>query len=240
MGLACAALVTATPGRARACSCRAATLAERLERADAVFEGRVLSVTRVPPPAGRDAPGAGALRAEVEVVQTWKGADRERVTVVTAEAGARCGVELTAGRSYLVFASADEDALATGLCDGTRLREDAEDDVAALGAGVTPVDIAPGADEAPGRGGSGAGRGRRAGRDEADGDAPRRAEPSLRERRRGARTIPPGSGGCAGCAVAGRSVSACLALGLAVGLASGLAARRAARGGLHGRRRVSP
>jgi hypothetical protein len=196
-------------------------VSERLARADAVFEGRVVAVTHAASHGDREPPGA--LRASVEVVQTWKGADRERVVVTTSASGETCGVELEVGRSYLFFATTSGDLLVTSLCDGTRPREQTDDDVAELGAGVTPVDIEPGPTHAGDRSRRGASRTLAAGQPGAvDVRAGRRLEASLRERRRGvAATPPPGSGGCAGCAVTvhGRGLAqrlGTLALGVAV------------------------
>jgi len=132
-----------TESRAAACSCLPGTPESQLAAATAVFEGRVVSIVR------RGDPEVGPARLEVtfEVVQTWKAANVERIIVSTASDSAACGIHFEQGRSYLVYAQAgDGDALVAGLCGGTALREDSNAAVAAMGAGVTPVDVT---DEAP-------------------------------------------------------------------------------------------
>jgi hypothetical protein len=199
-----AMVVALWTARARACSCAQEPASKRLAQVDAVFEGRVLAVTRVAPSTGPDEPGAGALRAAVEVVRTWKGANHKRVTVMTPESGSECGVGLEAGRSYLFFATGKRDVFITGLCDGTRVREQADMDVAELGPGVTPSAEDPG----------------------------RPSEPAPREPRGGASTSPaPGSGGCAGCVASasgqpGGVASARTAMLAAISLAAATRMRR--------------
>jgi hypothetical protein len=135
--VAVAALLGA-PRAARACSCAETNLAARRDAAAAVFEGRVHAITRE----GNAEVGPARLRVTLEVVQTWKGADSEEIVVTTMSDSAACGVPFEEGRSYLVFATSDEaGALVAGLCGGTTLREQADGDVAALGAGVTPVEV---------------------------------------------------------------------------------------------------
>lgn len=131
------------PRPARACTCSPETPEAQLAAATAVFEGRVVSIERE----GAPEVGPARLRVTFEVVQTWKAANVERLIVTTASDEAACGVAFEQGRSYLVYAIAGSGgALAAGLCGGTTLRESADATVAALGAGVTPVDIT---DEAP-------------------------------------------------------------------------------------------
>jgi hypothetical protein len=103
-----------------------------------VFEGRVRAIARE----GSAEVGPARLAVTLEVVQTWKGADAEEVVVMTMTDSAACGVPFEQGRSYLVFAASDASgALSAGLCGGTKPREESDEDVAALGAGVTPVDV---------------------------------------------------------------------------------------------------
>lgn len=142
----------APPGRAAACSCVQVSPTHALEEHDAVFEGRVVAVDAPSDPSGRRV-------ATFEVVQQWKGVERERVVVSTAAAGSLCGVGFEEGTSWLVYADRTGGELSTGLCSRTRRIEDAEEDLAALGAGVVPIEIT-GADEveepaptAPSRGG---------------------------------------------------------------------------------------
>lgn len=137
--------------RAHACSCMAIDPATAFRQADAVLEGRVSQVEPV---------GQRALRVTLEVVQSWKGVDAEEVVVETASNSAACGVSFAVATSWLVYATRDGDVLRAGLCSRTARIEDAQDDLAALGAGVVPVDVGPddeveadAPDEPPARGG---------------------------------------------------------------------------------------
>lgn len=133
-----AGTLLAAPSAARACSCEASDVAAHSDAATAVFEGRVRAISR----SGDPEVGPTRLTVTFEVVQTWKGADAEVLVVTTMSDSAACGVPFEEGRSYLVFAaSGAEGVLVAGLCGGTTLREQADADVAALGAGVTPVNV---------------------------------------------------------------------------------------------------
>lgn len=129
-------VASTVPAPARACSC-AHDAPVRLPahrafaRSDAVFEGRVVDVEYGP---------EGDRRATLDVVQQWKGVDHERVVVTTSER-MRCGIPFAVGTSWLVYARRIGDELTTGSCWRTRPVEEAQEDLAALGAGVVPVDI---------------------------------------------------------------------------------------------------
>ncbi|MGE0788571.1 MAG: hypothetical protein AB7S26_23065 [Sandaracinaceae bacterium] len=133
-----ASLLASRP--ASACSCMAAPPArEALEAADAVFEGRVVSIE-----------DEGPMRAVTfEVVQYWKGADQERIVVRTGASSAACGIAFEVDTSWLIYAEQRPDGLGTGLCSRTRRIEEAENDLAVLEAGVVPVEITE-ADEVEG------------------------------------------------------------------------------------------
>jgi hypothetical protein len=129
---------------AAACSCVAATPAEHLARADAVFLGTVTE-RRVPDSGSSAAPAVYV----VEVSRVYKGRVAATQEVVTAVSGASCGLELPARGQALFFASrrptADGDLrpgqLAGSLCDGTRAGAGMP---AAFGAGTAPGNV-PGA-----------------------------------------------------------------------------------------------
>jgi len=136
--LVAVSVTVAAPRTARACSCEPSDLAARRDAATAVFEGRVRAIARE----GSAEVGPARLRVTLEVVQTWKGADAEEVVVMTTTDASACGVPFTVGHSFLVYAASDDTgALVAGLCGGTKPREESDEDVAALGAGVTPVDV---------------------------------------------------------------------------------------------------
>lgn len=104
------------------------------EQAASVFEGRVHSIEG---PEGSG--GAEPLVVTLDVVRTWKGADAERVTVRTPASSAACGYAFEQGRSYLVYTHQVDGAEHVSLCSRTQPIEQAEEDLAAMGEGVTPV-----------------------------------------------------------------------------------------------------
>jgi hypothetical protein len=121
------------PRSALACSCVQAPPETAFAEHDAVFEGRVAQLSTQ----------GDALVATFEVVQHWKGIEHESAIVRTPSSSAACGVSFEVGTSWLVYADREGGLLTTGLCSRTRRIEDAEEDVAALGAGVVPIDIRP-------------------------------------------------------------------------------------------------
>ena len=130
LGLVVLAFFVGTTQRAHACSCNMPEASAALQASAAVFEGRVLS-TRVV---------GDRLEATFRVTQAWKGIDTEEVVVGTISHESMCGVPFTEGSVWLVYAESAEGMFHTGLCHRTRLRAEADEDVQAFGAGVTPVD----------------------------------------------------------------------------------------------------
>lgn len=123
------------------CSCiPPAAPREALGQADAVFAGRVVSVTE----RREEDPGhPGGPHLEVRIVpqRRWKGAPTDTVVVRTADNSAACGYPFEAGGEYLVYA-AGEDALRVVSCSRTRLLAQAGEDLAALGApAVTRIPV---------------------------------------------------------------------------------------------------
>lgn len=145
-------LLVADP--AHACSCVPIDPRQAFERADAVFEGRVLEIERATDP-------TSPIRVTLAVVQHWKGIDTERAVLETSAGGtAACGVPFEVHTSWLVYAAREGGALTASLCSRTSRIEDAREDLAALGAGVVPVEVGPedeverrAPDEPPARGG---------------------------------------------------------------------------------------
>ncbi|MFI5306821.1 MAG: hypothetical protein ACHQ53_05690 [Polyangiales bacterium] len=117
--------------KAAACECPSLTPLEAYEQADAVFEGRVIEVAQ----ARGDVEGVHRVR--LSVVRAWKGVRDETVELLAAPA---CGSELTANESYFVYASAQGGKLALGECSRTRPMPQADEDLRALGMGVTTFD----------------------------------------------------------------------------------------------------
>lgn len=134
-----AVFLVAKPSCVFACSCLApGSPAEELAKSQAVFAGKV--VERTP----NVVDGANPVMVTFEVSQAWKGAPNKTVRVTTPGSSASCGVDLTPGQEYLVYAGSDEaGGLQVTLCSRTNLLSSAADDVAALGAGQAPADDMP-------------------------------------------------------------------------------------------------
>src|SRR3989338_25386 len=120
-----------------ACSCiMPGTVAEEVERADAVFTGTVIAV---------DTPIYGAyVFPDVEVTFTvqkyWKGVFSEPLVIHTGQGGGDCGFDFEEGESYLVYASyldqldpyayldQGRNLLHANICSRTAVLSDAEED----------------------------------------------------------------------------------------------------------------
>ncbi len=129
------ALPVRTEG-AWACSCGPTTDAEALGRNGAVFLGELV---------GRKEPtvvlsSADDVRLVFAVERVFKGEVHATQSVVTAQDGASCGLEITGPGPHLIFGrprgtSTEIDA---GLCDGSRAVA-AEPVPEAFGAGTAPI-----------------------------------------------------------------------------------------------------
>jgi MYXO-CTERM domain-containing protein len=190
IALAGAALLAALAVRAsvaEACSC-VPPPEPRLEmqRSGAVFIGTVTSIE----------PAGGAVRVELSVDRSFKGARDGAFTVRTAADAATCGFPFAEGESYLVYTwrPPDGDEHGVSLCGRSRPLERAGDDVAALEALVASTDGAHGSGDPD---------------EDAQGAPLAPAAPKTAPR----------AGGCAGCAAAnddlpwGAAVLALLVLG---------------------------
>ena len=150
LAAACCLLLLLGASPARACKCAPHSVPEALSEAEAVFEGRVISIEDEANPAQ---PGVLRKRVTLNIVRVWKDLeDVETVTVTTNAESAACGYPFERNQSYLVYASRTDDALSVHSCSRTRPMADASEDLAQLGGGVTPVHVAPaqpGADAGP-------------------------------------------------------------------------------------------
>lgn len=142
---------------ASACSCVGLTDEQALTGHDAAFTGTLVEV--ITPP-GDTSSSSDPERFVFEVDDVVKGTVFTRQSVVTAQNGASCGLEISGPGPYLVFASEDavltsgavDGELYSNLCSGTR----------ALAGGVLPASLGATSDPLPGAspigdGGSGAG-----------------------------------------------------------------------------------
>ena len=121
-----AGLFVASP--AAACSCVGGTTQHFLDRADAVFTGRLVSREEPSGPIVSSADPAVHLFA---VESVFKGSVQDRQVVVSPMSGATCGLELAGAGPFVVFATRStdlggesfttltEDQYAAFLCDGT-------------------------------------------------------------------------------------------------------------------------
>ena len=135
-GLAAALLaLLAGVESAHACTCGpSGSPAEALERADAVFAGKVTSITFKGTSPYRLS-SADPVEVEFRVSRVWKGPRRETHTVETENSGISCGYQFKKGQTYIVYATDGY----TGLCTRTAPAWMAFADLVALGPGQPPV-----------------------------------------------------------------------------------------------------
>ncbi len=148
IGTVLALLVLRPPELSYACSCAPSSPLEARDHADAVIAGRVAAVTEpvaVPQFMGRfpfirfapdpDAP----IVLTVAVDTVWKGPDAPRVRVLSANpATSQCGVYVTPGASYVIYALQDGPTLRREICQRFIERAQAGDDLIQLGPGAPP------------------------------------------------------------------------------------------------------
>ncbi len=132
-----------SPAQSHACSCMApGSPREALATSDAVFRGTITSLAFTVEHY-EDPPGSyERLGMEFNVHTYWKGPQYQTLYVVTNFDGEACGLEPdpSIGEEYLVYAfRSDSGALGTGLCSRTTLAAYAEDELAELGSGRTPI-----------------------------------------------------------------------------------------------------
>ncbi|GAB2960394.1 hypothetical protein GCM10027184_04550 [Saccharothrix stipae] len=117
-------LTAAFVGSATACSCYPGSgqgEAAAYLRADHVFVGVVLSETLEGN--NPDISYDDQYRYRVKSGTEYKGDVPRRVDILTSTSGAACGIRLTVGTEYLIFAhgSSDDGAVESQYCSGTRL-----------------------------------------------------------------------------------------------------------------------
>ena len=122
-----------------ACSCiMLGTVAEEVDRADAVFTGRVIAADT----SDYRAYVFPDVAVTFTVQEYWKGVLSEPLVIHTGQGGGDCGFGFEEGESYLVYAYADDTGdLHANICSRTALLSDAEGDLAKLGNGFAPDEI---------------------------------------------------------------------------------------------------
>jgi hypothetical protein len=116
-----------------ACSCvEPPSVQDELDRSSAVFRGEVMEI--------KDADYTKKVLFQVKEI--WKGIEQSQVILLTAESGSSCGFNFNVGQEYVVYATG-EGSLSTSICDRTVSVQSlkVEEDLEALGQGVSPVEI---------------------------------------------------------------------------------------------------
>ena len=114
-----------------ACVCLPQSPAQELERATAVFSGKVLKVKR-----HKQSPDVYAfLEVVFRVEEAWKGVNEKTISVFTSSTSLACGFSFKRGLTYLVYAHGKEGRLSTSVCTRTGILEDAYNDLEELGSG---------------------------------------------------------------------------------------------------------
>ena len=130
-------------GRAHACSCvQPGSPSEELEKFDAVFVGRVISVHHSYDPAGRSVTRDDRSTIGFEVSTVWKGEIHESTTITTPPTGGSCGYRFVEGESYVVYAydrPYGDGGYSAGICSRTALLAQAQADIDELGDGQAPL-----------------------------------------------------------------------------------------------------
>lgn len=122
-----------------ACSCpKTLPPIEALEKADAVFVGRVVKgeVRRHPHPKIKYWEDRSFT---FEVKQFWKGELQRTATVETGLNDGICGYHFIIGREYLVYARRSEEGLYTSICTRTKLwHHEGKSEVSEFGESKSP------------------------------------------------------------------------------------------------------
>lgn len=131
--------IVAWPATANACSCiEPPGVTEELERSDAVFSGKVISIEEKPPLLS--VPSKTVI---FQVARIWKGIEQSQVKITTGQGGGDCGFDFNMGQEYLVYAvksnSYGLNSLSTILCDRTDILSQAQGDFPLLGEGQAPT-----------------------------------------------------------------------------------------------------
>ncbi|MCI3919373.1 hypothetical protein MO973_03910 [Paenibacillus sp. TRM 82003] len=109
-----------------------------MERATAVFSGKVLSI-KGPAKFGVTS-SADPVTVRFKVDRVWKGVETTPIIVRTAVSGASCGYEgFEVKGEFLVFAYESQGELTTNLCSRTQELAAAKSVLAELGPGSAPA-----------------------------------------------------------------------------------------------------
>ena len=136
------------PGQVHACSCVVpGSPSEEIDKFDAVFAGRVVSIQHSFDPQGSSFSHGDQTTIGFQVSAVWKGAVTEDMHVTTPPTGGSCGFAFEEGEEYIVYAydgaNADE-SYSVNICSRTALLAQAQEDLDAFGDGEAPLTEASG------------------------------------------------------------------------------------------------
>ncbi|MCM3781957.1 hypothetical protein M3231_03130 [Neobacillus mesonae] len=131
------------PLTVKACSCaEPPSIEDQMKGKTAIFTGKLLSLTK--PVEAKIMSSADPVKALFEVKTVWKGELNSQTTVYTAMNSASCGYEgFEVNEEFIVFAYGKLDRLETGLCEGTKNLESAQEELKNLGTGYKPLKTSP-------------------------------------------------------------------------------------------------
>ena len=128
--------------QAYACKCVVpGSPSEELEKFDAVFAGRVLSIEHSFDPNAASVSPGDHTTVGFTVNTVWKGTVDKNIDLTTPPTGGSCGFAFVEGEAYIVYAydDAEENAdLKVSICSRTALLAEAQADLDALGDGYDP------------------------------------------------------------------------------------------------------
>lgn len=129
-------------GEAHACKCaEPGSPSEELEKFDALFAGRVVSVHHSYDPDARSVTPDDRSTIGFEVSTVWKGEIHETTNITTPPTGGSCGYRFIEGESYVVYAYDSrygDGGYTAGICSRTAPLSRAQADIDELGDGQAP------------------------------------------------------------------------------------------------------
>ena len=128
--------------QAYACKCVVpGSPSEELEKFDAVFTGRVLSIEHSFDPNASSVSPGDHTTVGFTVNTVWKGTVDKNIDLTTPPTGGSCGFAFVEAEDYIVYAyeGTEENAnLNVSICSRTALLAEAQADMEALGEGYAP------------------------------------------------------------------------------------------------------
>ena len=123
------------------CSCVGPlSVSAQFERSDAVFTGQVMEVKEQ-----KSSRGYMTKAVLFEIERYWKGGTQTQISIQTGNGGGDCGMNFEPSQDYLVYAQysqmyGDVERLVTIICDRTKERAAAQEDLMQLGDGYVPTE----------------------------------------------------------------------------------------------------